>query len=418
MNKLIILVFTVLLTQLQAQETSICPCEKVWLTLAPDTSVLHTKLPVRRINTSYISWNRFVALGQKVGYPEDDTSEDHSNNFHLHSFGCYNSIVYDKTTRGLFTGELVFTYDDPNEGRKDMVLQRTQIVNGLKDGYELFFGINEEHHCSYPKFIAFFKKGLIYKKVYAFEYIEKHLLKMAMESYNEEGRLYGEVKVYNNGLVYPPSGKSFYNKERIIYEAFILKHPFGDCSDLGQELYGNDNSTEYSVTDENVAFDGRRVSFDPANGSARWEEQWQEGHLQSRKDFYNNPSECPGKTGLLQEHNRYIYLGNGEFRAETIKYFPDCRSSIAEKYSTINHYPLFGPYESFTAPGKCKERGNYNTEGQKDGSWESYTNEGALEKRTTYKAGIENGIEEIFDAKGILFRKLRYENGAVVEIIK
>lgn len=418
MYKLILTLSIAVNMSLGAQQATLCPCKNVWVTLAPDSSVIHLNLPARRINTSYILWNQFVALGQKDGYPEDDTLSDYPGNFHTYDFGCPNSIVYDKKPHTRYTGELVFTYDEIDRGRKDIILQRTQIVDGLKDGYEIFFGVDEERGCYYPKILAFFKKGLIYRKVYAFEYVDKRLLVRLMESYNDEGRLYGETKVFDNGLVFLKNGKSLQNIERIEYEAFIIRHPSSDCTNVGQELFGNGISTEYSVSDERVAFDGRRVQYDPDNGQLRWEEQWQNGQLQLRKSYYVDPPECPRKPSLLMENKTFTYLENGEFREETVEYFPDCFSSVKEKYSTLNHYPRVGSSELFSAPGKIKERGFFNDEGEKSGVWEFYNNEGVLERRTTFKNNVEDGIEEVFDEKGSLFRKVRYLEGRVVEIIK
>lgn len=288
----------------------------------------------------------------------------------------------------------------------------------MKDGYEITFGIDSESRCYFPRVLGFFKQGMIYKKVYAFEYFDKRLLMKQMDSYNNEGRLYGETKSFDNGLVFPQNGKSYQNKERIQYEAFILKFPSSSCGDFSQELFGNGLSSLYSVTDKNVVFDGHRVQFDPEDGQIRWEEQWQNEQLLYRKEYYNSPSECPSKKGLLQAHTTFKYFENGEFQQDVIKYFPDCRSSVKEKYSTINHYPLTDSYEIYSAPGKIKERGAYDLEGRKNGVWEFYSDEGTIEKRTTYKNNEENGIEEIFDKKGNLFRKLRYDHGQVVEIIK
>lgn len=402
-------------TNMFAQQVKPCPCEKVEQILAPDTSVLHRNLKSLFINTSYFSWNKYVALGNE-SYPEDDKNDDYPNNYHTYSFGCPHSIVYDKATKVRFTGELVFTGDDNDRGTKDIVFQRTQLVNGLKDGCEIYYGWENNLVCYYPRLLVFFKKGMIYKKIYAFDYDDGRLLKERMVTFSD-GLIRGETKNYDNGLLFLNNGRSFKNREKVVYEANILRVPSSDCQNIESGIYGTGSNTVFPVYKTEVAFEGYRRQFDPGTGELKWEEFWKDDRLQFRNEYYINPPECPQRVKLLAATMKYTYLENGDFIEELKSYFPDCESSVKEIHSTRN-YASVGRYERYETPNQPNEKGFYNDTGEKDGVWEIYSYEGKLQERTTYVAGLKHGIQELYDEEGMLFRKLRYEIDIVVEIIK
>ena len=61
--------------------------------------------------------------------------------------------------------------------------------------------------------------------------------------------------------------------------------------------------------------------------------------------------------------------------------------------------------------------GNFNSDGQKHGKWSEYVN-GKLKEVNTFKDGMKDGIEELYDDSGKIFRILKYKNDKIIEVLK
>ncbi len=399
-----ILVLTICSFNLIGQSLPRCLCRNVEFELIPDSSILLYNPTKLEINTSYISWNDFLALGS-TEYPEYDEINDEPINFNTYCFGCNNSIVYDKKSKQLFTGEINFIGDNERM-LKNVPLQKIQLYKGLKHGLEVHYNVDYEHKCYYPRLVAFMKYGQPYKKLYEFEYINSKLQFKNEESY-EEGLLFGTTKTYDN------YGK---NGHQLIYEANITKFPSRECCYMDQGE-GNGYSTSYTDKD-NYQFEGQRSQYFGNSGKIAWVELWSKGKIQYRKSFYENSDKtCKLKQEFMQEMINYTYPSDNDFIEESIKYFSNCNSSVQEKSSNKNFQP-YGKYEKYSKPNQLLEKGNYNDNGQKEGVWEQYSESGIIMERTNFESGQINGIQELFNDKGILFRRLKFKDDEIIEILK
>jgi antitoxin component YwqK of YwqJK toxin-antitoxin module len=402
---IVILIPLIFSDYLISQSLQRCPCRKVETELLPDSSILLNNLKILEINTSYISWNDFLTLGGEE-YPEDDEISEEPHNFHTNCFGCSNSKVYDKKSKQLFTGEIYFTGDD-EKMFKNVPLQIIQINNGLKNGFEVHYNVNSEHNCYYPRLIAYMKNGQPHKKLYEFEFIDNKLKIRNEESY-EEGLLYGITKTYDN---YSKNG------HQLVYEANIIKFPSRECCYMDHSE-GNGLSSSFPVNNEDYQFEGQRIQYFGNSGKIAWKEFWSKGKLQFRRSYYEiNDKTCKLKEEFPYEITNYKYSSEYEFIEESIKYFSDCNSSIEEISSTKNFLP-FGKYEKYSKPSQLLEKGIYDDNGLKQGLWVKYSEKGIILERTNYEMGMINGIQELFNEKGILFRRLRFKEDKIIEILK
>ncbi len=401
-----ILIFSLCSGNLISQSLPRCPCRNVELELIPDSSIIFDYASKLEINTSYISWNDFIALGDEE-YPENDEISDVPHNFHSNCFGCLNTKVYARKSKELFTGEINFLRDDIERNFKNIPIQRIQIKEGLKNGYEVHYNVDDNQKCYYPQLIAFLKNGEPYKKLYEFEYVEGKLKFKNEESY-KNGLLYGLTKTYDN------YGK---NGHQLIYEANIINFPSRECCNMDHSK-GNGLHFSYPLNQDEFQFEGIRIEYFANSGKISWVEQWNNGKIQFRNSYYDDINKtCKLKHEYPYEAIKYIYTTDGEIIEESIKFFSDCNSSIELVRSTKNYLP-YGKYEKYSEPGQLLEKGNYNNLGQKEGIWELYNERGIIMERTNYESDQINGIQEIFNEKGILFRKLRFKENKIIEILK
>lgn len=400
-----ILIFLICAGNLISQSFPRCPCKNVEFELIPDSSIIFDYASNLEINTSYISWNDLIALGDEK-YLENDEISDEPLNFHSKCFGCHNSKVYERKSKQLFTGEIKFLGDDIERNFKNIPLQKIQIKEGMKNGLEVHYNIDYGKNCYYPQLVAYMKDGQPYKKLYEFEYIDNKLQIKNEESY-KEGLLFGITKTYDN------YGK---NGHQLIYEANISKFPSRECCNM---LYSEGNGLSSSFVDkENYQFEGQRIEYFGNSGKISSIELWSNGMIQYRNSYYDDINKtCKLKHEYPYEKIKYIYTPDGEVIEESIKFFSDCNSSI-ELISSFKNYVPYGKYEKYSVPGQLLEKGKYNNIGQKEGIWELYNERGIIIERTNYEADQINGIQEIFNEKGILFRKLRFKENKIIEILK
>ena len=381
-----------------------CPCRNAEYELMPDTSILSKDLHKLEINTSYISWNDMIALGDDT-YPENDSNDDDPINFSLYCFGCFNSRVYNKRTKQLFTGEIYFTHDDERK-YKNVPLLKIQVKNGLKHGIEVYYNVDIELKCYYPRLIAYMKYGQPYKKLYEFELVDKKLQIAKEESY-EYGLLSGIARSYDN---YSRMG------HQLIYEANIIKFPSRECCDMdGGEGIG----LSATYTDrENYQFNGYRTQYFKGSGNIDWIEFWKDGLIQYRKEYYEQSNiDCKLNQQFPYEYTNYIYKHKDEIIEESVSFFSDCNTSKRELSSSRNGLP-FGIYEKYSKPGQLLEKGSYNIIGEKDSTWVFYNDLGILMEKTNYVSGIKNGLQELYNERGILFRRLLFKDDKIIDVLK
>lgn len=382
-----------------------CPCQNVETELMPDSTIQIMKLQKLEINTSYISWNDFLAIGDDV-YPENDEIFDEPHNFSTYCFGCTNNKLFEKKTQQVFTGEITFLRDVEST-YKNVPIQKIQIKAGLKNGLEVHYDIDVNLKCYYPRVLTFMKDGTPYKKLYEFEYIDAKLQIKNEESY-KDGMLHGISRTYDN------YGK---NGHQLIYEANIVKFPNRECCYM-KLREGIGEYTTYPIVNNEIEFEGKRIAYYSNTGKINWIEQWKEGRIKNKISYYDETNiTCNLKRDYPYQLINYTFISDEEFIEEEITYFSDCNSSIEQVRNNKNYQP-YGKYEKYSKPGQLLEKGNYDNLGQKQGIWELYTEKGVIIEKTNYESDQINGIQELYNEKGILFRKLKFKNDKIIEIVK
>ena len=415
--------FLIFLINVKGQEYKPCTSRDIVKEFMPDSSVIHFDLKTETIYSSYFSWNKSLELRPEIKEFESENPADNGNTV-FDCIGCLpNNILYHRGKDETYTGELLFTQDI--FGIKDLPYRRIQIVNGLKDGYEILYQKDDVCKCYYPEYLIYYKEGKRYKKGIEFQHVLNGLRKRVEISFGYIGKIEGPAKVFHNEADYYHK-KPNHKIEKLIYEVNILQAS-EDYSDYGDDIFCCNNnisstsiglSSTFSETSE-VKFDGWRKEYYPDNGQLRSEEFWENGRISSRKEYHRNDGDkCKQNQLYLSEDIKIQYLDFDDFIKNETTYFFDCKQSLESKITTRGFTTYIGEYIMYSQPGIILVKGKYNDEGEKEGIWEEYDSTGLPKLKSTYQSGLKHGIEEVYNDTGKIFRILRYENDEVVLVIK
>lgn len=416
------IIFLFFLTNVKGQQYKPCTSRDIVKEFMPDSSVIHFDLKTETINSSYFSWNKSVELRPEIKVFESENPAKDGNTV-FDCIGCLpNNILYHRGKDETYTGELLFTQDI--FGIKDLPYRRIQIVNGLKDGYEILYQKDDVCKCYYPEYLIYYKEGKRYKKGIEFQHVLNGLRKRVDVNFGSTGKIYGPVKVFHNEVDYTNT-KPNHKLEKLIYDAYILQaDDYKEYSD--EDICCNNKvssvdvglSTIYSELSD-VKFEGWRKEYYTDSGQLRSEEFWENGRISSRKEYHRiDGDKCKQSQLYLSEDIKIQYLDFDDFIKNKTTYFFDCKQSVESKMTTRRFTTHIGEHIMYSKPGIILEKGKYNDEGEKDGIWEEYDYNGTPKLKSTYKSGLKHGVEEIYDELGKVFRILRYENDEVVLVIK
>lgn len=193
------------------------------------------------------------------------------------------------------------------------------------------------------------------------------------------------------------------------------------------------------------------------------EEYYTNGSIQTQKNFLNSQLDglqslyyaTGGKQNTYEykagkqegkESNYYtngklkyeLLMTNGKYEGPFIQYYKN--GHIMEKsafkdnnrsgnYESYYNYPektlkaeanydkgiAMGEYKSYYRNGKPEEIGSYNNDGQKEGIWKNYFNDGTIASEESYSDGKWNASSKYYDASGKLAEEYMYKNDILQE---
>lgn len=143
------------------------------------------------------------------------------------------------------------------------------------------------------------------------------------------------------------------------------------------------------------------------------------------EDFYDDESRIPYSVGGLSSDGTLFGvpgIDEDEFPLETLDLYEishildlleDSEYTIINE--TTDESEELTPHIQYYNNGNVWIKGQKNSKGQREGIWERFYPNGNIYRRTPYKEGKRDGIDEWFDEQGYITETYLWKNGKLIE---
>ena len=111
--------------------------------------------------------------------------------------------------------------------------------------------------------------------------------------------------------------------------------------------------------------------------------------------------------------NTYFYYPNGKIK-KVIPYLEDKKNGISYELNSDSIIIAITRYRNNDIV-LTEEINRYNEQGEKEGVWKLFYNDGKLKEERTYKSGKLNGYVKQYNNEGYLINAVRYQNDEIVK---